>query len=145
MLSRIEDQDTGRILIDGMNVEIPAERLEQAKRAAEVVDTEIFEFPMVDGLRPMNEDLTELVLNRTWRPALSVTGVGGMPPLESAGNVLRPQTSVKLSLRLPPTPMASLRRAAEEALLRDPPNGAQVTWTWKRPPPAGTPRRWRRG
>ncbi len=107
LLSRIEDQDTGRILIDGMNVEIPAERLEQAKRAAEVVDTEIFEkFPMVDGLRPMNEDLTELVLNRTWRPALSVTGVGGMPPLESAGNVLRPQTSVKPRCACRRLPMA---------------------------------------
>ncbi|MGE8251935.1 MAG: peptidase M20, partial [Stenotrophomonas sepilia] len=129
LLSRIEDQDTGRILIDGMNVEIPAERLEQAKRAAEVVDTEIFEkFPMVDGLRPMNEDLTELVLNRTWRPALSVTGVGGMPPLESAGNVLRPQTSVKLSLRLPPTADGkACGELLKEALLRDPPNGAQVT------------------
>lgn len=129
ILSRIEDQETGRILIDGMNVEIPAERLEQAKRAAEVVDTEIFEkFPMVDGLRPMNEDLTELVLNRTWRPALSVTGVGGMPPLESAGNVLRPQTSVKLSLRLPPTADGkTCGELLKEALLRDPPNGAQVT------------------
>ena len=128
ILSRIEDQDTGRILIDGMNVEIPAERLEQAKRAAEVVDTEIFEkFPMVDGLRPMNEDLTELVLNRTWRPALSVTGVGGMPPLESAGNVLRPQTSVKLSLRLPPTLNPKLASdLLKQELTRNPPYGATV-------------------
>ncbi|KAG1206274.1 hypothetical protein G6F35_011261 [Rhizopus arrhizus] len=112
-----------------MNVEIPAERQAQAKRAAEVVDTEIFEkFPMVDGLRPMNEDLTELVLNRTWRPALSVTGVGGMPALESAGNVLRPQTSVKLSLRLPPTADGkTCGELLKEALLRDPPNGAHVT------------------
>lgn len=129
LLSRIEDQDTSRILIDGMNVEIPAERQAQARRAAEVVDTEIFEkFPMVDGLRPMNEDLTELVLNRTWRPALSVTGVGGMPALESAGNVLRPQTSVKLSLRLPPTADGkTCGELLKEALLRDPPNGAHVT------------------
>jgi len=129
LLSRIEDQDTGRILIDGMNVEIPAERLEQAKRAADVVDTAIFEkFPLVDGLKPMNDDLTELVLNRTWRPALSVTGIGGMPPLESAGNVLRPHTAVKLSLRLPPTADGkTCGELLKEALLRDPPNGAQVT------------------
>ncbi|MBM9915287.1 MULTISPECIES: M20 family metallopeptidase [Stenotrophomonas] len=129
LLSRIEDQDTGRILIEGMNVEIPAERLEQAKRAADVVDTAIFEkFPLVDGLKPMNDDLTELVLNRTWRPALSVTGIGGMPPLESAGNVLRPHTAVKLSLRLPPTADGkTCGELLKEALLRDPPNGAQVT------------------
>ncbi len=129
LLSRIEDENTGRILLDGLHVEIPEERLEQARRAAEVVDTAIFDkFPLVDGLKPMNEDLTELVLNRTWRPALSVTGIGGMPPLESAGNVLRPETAVKLSLRLPPT--ANGKQCGEllkEALLRDPPNGAHVS------------------
>ncbi len=129
LLSRIEDEKTGRILLDGLHVDIPAERLEQAQRAAEVVDTAIFKkFPMVDGLTPMNEVLTELVLNRTWRPALSVTGIGGMPPLESAGNVLRPETAVKLSLRLPPT--ADGQKCGEllkQALLRDPPNGAQVS------------------
>ena len=129
LLSRIEDEKTGRILLDGLHVEIPAERLDQARRAAEVVDTAIFDkFPLVDGLKPMNDDLSELVLNRTWRPALSVTGIGGMPPLDSAGNVLRPETAVKLSLRLPPT--ADGKKSGEllkEALLRDPPNGAKVT------------------
>jgi len=129
LLSRIEDENTGRILLEGLHVEIPAERLQQAQRAAEVVDTAIYDkFPLVDGMEPMNQDLTELVLNRTWRPALSVTGVDGMPPLASAGNVLRPHTAVKLSLRLPPT--ADGKRCGEllkDALLRDPPNGAQVT------------------
>ncbi len=129
LLSRIEDEKTGRILLDGLHVEVPAERLEQAKRAADVVDTAIFDkFPLVDGLKPMSEDLTELVLNRTWRPALSVTGIGGMPPLESAGNVLRPETSVKLSLRLPPTANGkACGELLKEALLRDPPNGAHVS------------------
>ena len=75
----------------------------------------------------MNPDLTELVLNRTWRPALSITGADGMPPLSSAGNVLRPHTSVKLSLRLPPTMDGKLAgELLTEALLRDPPNGAEV-------------------
>jgi acetylornithine deacetylase/succinyl-diaminopimelate desuccinylase-like protein len=76
----------------------------------------------------MHSDLAELVLNRTWRPALSVTGIDGMPPLSSAGNVLRPHTAVKLSLRLPPT--LSGKRAGEllqQVLLHDPPNGAEVT------------------
>ena len=129
LLSRIEDEKTGRILLDGLHVDIPAERKQQAQRAADVVDTAIFDkFPLVDGLKPMNDDLTELVLNRTWRPALSVTGIGGMPPLESAGNVLRPETAVKLSLRLPPTANGkACGELLKEALLRDPPNGAQVT------------------
>ncbi len=129
LLSRIEDQNTGRILLDGLFVEVPAERLAQARRAAEVLGTAVYDkFPVVPGLVPMNGDLTELVLNRTWRPALSITGAGGIPPLDSAGNVLRPQTAVKLSLRLPPT--LDGKRAGDllqAELLRDPPSGAQVT------------------
>lgn len=129
LLSRIEDEATGRILLDGLHVDIPAERLAQARKCAEVLDTAVFDkFPFLPGMTPMSDDLTELVLNRTWRPALSVTGIGGMPSLESAGNVLRPETGVKLSLRLPPT--LDGKRAGElleQALLRDPPNGAKVS------------------
>jgi acetylornithine deacetylase/succinyl-diaminopimelate desuccinylase-like protein len=129
LLSRIEDEKTGRILIDALHVEVPAERAAQAKQAANIVGTAVYDkFPLLPGMVPMAEDLAELVLNRTWRPALSVTGVDGMPPLSSAGNVLRPYTAVKLSLRLPPT--LDGKRAGEllkRELERDPPNGAQVT------------------
>ncbi|WP_133479180.1 M20 family metallopeptidase [Cognatilysobacter segetis] len=129
LLSRIEDQATGRILIEDMHVEVPAERLAQAQEAARVLDTAVYDkFPFLDGMTPMADDLTELVLNRTWRPALSVTGVDGMPSLQSAGNVLRPFTAVKLSLRLPPT--LDGKRAGElleQAITQDPPYGAHVT------------------
>ena len=129
LLSRIEDEDTGRVLVDGLHVEIPAERRAQAEKVAGVLGTEVYDkFPFLPGMTPMNEDLTELVLNRTWRPALSITGADGIPPLASAGNVLRPLTSIKLSLRLPPT--LDGKRGGEllqDALLKDPPNGAQVS------------------
>ncbi|MFZ5662202.1 MAG: M20 family metallopeptidase [Pseudomonadota bacterium] len=128
LLSRIEDEKTGRILLDALHVEIPAERREQAREAARVLGSAVYDkFPFLPGMTPMHEDLAELVLNRTWRPALSITAADGLPPLSSAGNVLRPYTSVKLSLRLPPT--LDGKRAGEalkEALLRDPPNGAHV-------------------
>ena len=129
LLSRIEDADTGRILLEGLHAEVPADRLAQANKCAEVLGTAVFDkFPFLPGITPMAEDLTELVLNRTWRPALSVTGVDGMPPLASAGNVLRPQTAVKLSLRLPPTLDGKVAGdLLKDALLRDPPNGAHVT------------------
>ncbi len=129
LLSRIEDETTGRILIEDLHVEVPAERLAQAREAARVLDTAVFDkLPFLDGMVPMAEELTDLVLNRTWRPALSVTGVDGMPPLASAGNVLRPFTAVKLSLRLPPT--MDGKRAGElleKALTENPPYGAHVT------------------
>ncbi|MGH8086466.1 MAG: M20 family metallopeptidase [Lysobacter sp.] len=128
LLSRLEDEDTGRIIVDGLHVEVPAERLEQARKCAEVLGSAVFDkFPLLDGMRPMSDDLGELVLNRTWRPALSVTGIDGIPPLASAGNVLRPHTAVKLSLRLPPT--LDGKRAGEllkQVLLDNPPNGAKV-------------------
>lgn len=129
LLSRIEDQNSGRILLEGLHADIPADRYAQARKCAQVLGKAIYDkFPFLPGMSPMRGDLTELVLNRTWRPALSITGVDGMPPLSSAGNVLRPFTSIKLSLRLPPT--LDGKRAGElltEALLRDPPYGAQVT------------------
>ncbi|QQQ00103.1 M20 family metallopeptidase [Lysobacter enzymogenes] len=129
LLSRLEDETSGKILVEGLYVEVPEERMEQARQAAKVLDTAVYDkFPFLPGMKPMADELSELVLNRTWRPALSVTGVDGMPSLASAGNVLRPYTSVKLSLRLPPT--LDGKRAGEllkEVLLRDPPNGAQVS------------------
>jgi acetylornithine deacetylase/succinyl-diaminopimelate desuccinylase-like protein len=129
LLSRIEDEDSGRILLDGLHVEVPEDRMVQARKVAQVLGNEVYDkFPFLPGMTPMADDLTELVLNRTWRPALSVTGADGIPPLASAGNVLRPHTAVKLSLRLPPT--LDGKRAGEllkDTLLRDPPNGAQVT------------------
>lgn len=129
LLSRLEDEATGKIKIDGLYADIPEERLAQARKVAEVLGDEVYsKFPFLPGMRPMHEDLSELVLNRTWRPALSVTGADGLPPLASAGNVLRPETAVKLSLRLPPT--LDGKRAGEllkEVLLRDPPYGAEVS------------------
>ncbi|KTF41337.1 M20 family metallopeptidase [Xanthomonas translucens] len=129
LLSRLEDAATGKIKVEGLYAQIPEERLAQARKVADVLGDEVYsKFPFLPGMTPMDEDLTELVLNRTWRPALSVTGADGLPPLASAGNVLRPQTAVKLSLRLPPT--LDGKHAGEllkDVLLRDPPYGAQVS------------------
>ncbi|MET0815601.1 MAG: M20 family metallopeptidase [Pseudoxanthomonas sp.] len=128
LISRLEDEVTGKIKAEGLFVDIPQERLQQAAKVAGVLGDEIYnKFPFLPGMKPMADDLTELVLNRTWRPALSVTGADGLPPLDSAGNVLRPQTAVKLSLRLPPTLDGKLGgEILKELLLRDPPYGAQV-------------------
>ena len=128
VLARIDDPDTGRVRVEALHVEVPRERMEQARATAEVLGDEVFtKFPWIDGAQPVSRDRTELVLNRTWRPALSVTGVDGLPPLGSAGNVLRPFTSVKLSLRIPPRldPVVATR-ALKEALEKDPPYGARV-------------------
>jgi len=130
LLDRVEDEATGKMKLDGLYVDIPAERQIQAKKAAEVLGDEIYDkFPLVKGLKPMGDDNVDRVLNRTWRPALSITGVDGMPPLSSAGNVLRPHTAVKLSLRIPPTLDGDAGgKLLRDTLLKDPPNGAKVTF-----------------
>ncbi len=129
LLSRIEDEASGRILLEDLHADIPEERRAQAAKVAEVLGTTVHDkFPFLPGMTPMDHDTTELVLNRTWRPALSITGVDGIPPLASAGNVLRPHTALKLSLRLPPTVDGKhAGDVLQDILLRDPPNGAEVT------------------
>lgn len=143
LLSRFEDEHSGRVTVEGLHVEIPVERIAQADRAAKVLDTAVYDkFPFLPGMTPMHAQLRELVLNRTWRPALSITGVDGMPALSSAGNVLRPHTAVKISLRLPPTLDGEVAgRILSEILLRDPPYGAKVEFAleksstgWNAPP-----------
>ncbi|MDR1076510.1 MAG: M20 family metallopeptidase [Xanthomonadaceae bacterium] len=128
LLSRIEDENTGRIKLKELFVDIPQARQAQAKKVAAVLGAAVYDkFPFLPGMKPMSDDLSELVLNRTWRPALSITGADGLPSLSSAGNVLRPMTAVKLSLRLPP--MLDGRHASEalqKVLLADPPYGAKV-------------------
>lgn len=128
LLDRIEDPVTGRICIDQMYVDIPDERIAQAKEAAQVLGQGVYDkFPFLPGMQPMAHDLTDLVLNRTWRPTLSITGAEGLPSLMDAGNVLRPQTAVRLSLRLPPTMDGeTASRLLKDALERDPPYGAKI-------------------
>jgi acetylornithine deacetylase/succinyl-diaminopimelate desuccinylase-like protein len=130
ILSRLEDEVSGRIKPQELYVEIPGQRLEQARRTAQVLGDAVFsKFPFANRMRPVESDLTELVLNRTWRPALAVTGMDGIPPLESAGNVMRPSTAVKLSLRLPPTLEGTAAGEFVKRLLEaDPPYGAKVSF-----------------
>ena len=129
LLSRIEDEDTGRVLLPELHADIPPERVEQAKAVASILGDELGrEYPLAGGTRLQVEDPVEQVLAQTWRPALSVTGLAGAPLPQDAGNVLRPSTTAKLSMRLPPT--TDEHRALEvltKVLTEDPPNGAVVT------------------
>ena len=130
LLDRIEDAETGELLLAACQAEIPAQRAAQAQAAAEVLGGVVSErFPWVEGMGPVSEDRAELVLNRTWRGTLSVTGVDGLPALQDAGNVLRPHTALKLSFRMPPTvDAAEAYKALKDELERDAPYGAQVSF-----------------
>ncbi|MGE0742483.1 MAG: M20/M25/M40 family metallo-hydrolase [Hyphomonadaceae bacterium] len=130
LLARIEDIDTGVIKGAAFNAAIPVDRQKQAKIAAQALGDQVYaKFPFVDGMKPNGSDLAELVLNRTWRPALSVTGFAGAPAPRDAGNVLRPFTEAKLSLRVPPTANAKAASVELKRILEsDPPYGARVSY-----------------
>ena len=131
LLSRLEDEATGTVRPSSLYAQVPPERVEQAKRAAVSLGDQVYaKFPFVPGAQPMADDPTELVLNRTWRPQLALTGIDGLPKPGDAGNVLLPYTTAKLSLRLPPTVDAAKAGAALQTLLEaDPPYGAKVKFT----------------
>jgi acetylornithine deacetylase/succinyl-diaminopimelate desuccinylase-like protein len=136
VLDRLEDSRTGRLLPQGFHCEIPLERMEQARATAEILGVEVWKrFPWACGADntftlPTTQDPTEILLNRTWRPTLSVTGAEGLPALEDAGNVLRPRTGFKLSLRLPPLVDGVQAMDELKTLLEDqPPYQARVVFS----------------
>ena len=137
LLSRLEDEKTGSIKLEELKVAIPRERAAQARSTARALGNDVWaKFPLVDGLKPMGKDNVERVLNRTWRSTLSITGVAGIPALESAGNVLRPSTTFKLSVRVPPTvDVDRAAKALKRLLEKDPPYGARVTFTGEKSSP----------
>ena len=130
LLARIESPVTGDLLLDELHVNMPQDRRAQASAAARVLGAEVAgKLPWLSGVQPISNDPTELIINSTWRGTLAVTGAEGLPPVGSAGNVLLPELAVKLSLRLPPTcEAARAARAVREALEREPPYGAQVSF-----------------
>ena len=132
LLDRLEDAATGRLLPREFHAPIPEERIVQAHRASEILgDLVIKKFPFAGSTRPMATDPAEAILNRTWRPALSIIGADGITAVADAGNVLRPHTSLKLSLRLPPTVDATEAvRVLKRSLESDPPDGAQPVRPW---------------
>ncbi len=130
LLDRLEDSHTGQITLAGLATEIPRPRILQAARAAEVLGDEVWnKFPFQPGAQPVTRDNAELVLNRTWRPALAITGADDLPASANAGNVMRPRTTLKLSLRIPPHVDAdAAAQLVKQTLEKDPPYGAKVEY-----------------
>ena len=155
LLDRIDDSRTGVVTPAAFNAAIPPERIEQARVAAAILgDTLWKRFPWASCCddqatarifaQPTTKDPVELILNRTWRAALAITGADGLPAVQSAGNVQHPYTTLKLSLRLPPmVDGEAAARALKKTLEHDAPNQADVRFEcgsaatgWNAPPTA---------
>jgi acetylornithine deacetylase/succinyl-diaminopimelate desuccinylase-like protein len=128
LLSRIEDEATGSMLLPELHVDVPEHRRRQIAAVAPGMADFADRFPLVPGARTAADTTEELLLARTWHPALELVGLAGAPPPEQAGNVLRPSTTAKLSVRVPPTADAQEAAAAlVKCLTADPPYGVRVT------------------
>ena len=138
VLDRLEDSRTGRLLPEGFHCAVPPERLAQAQATAAILGEAVYRnYPWAHAgcgatsafALPTTQDPVQALLRRTWEPTLSVTGAEGLPTLRNAGNVLRPYTAFKLSLRLPPLVDAATCVQELKALLEDnAPYQAKVTW-----------------
>jgi acetylornithine deacetylase/succinyl-diaminopimelate desuccinylase-like protein len=139
VLDRLEDSKTGRLLPASFHCEMPADRMAQAQATAEILGEEVYKrFPWAHAdcggstafALPTTTDPVQALINRTWTPTLSVTGAEGFPAMQDAGNVLRPYTAFKLSLRLPPLVDAGQAVQQLKTLLEDnAPYQAKVTFT----------------
>ena len=104
LLDRLEDSATGYVPLPELHVKLPVDRVVEARRtAASLEHAAADEFPFAGATRPMVVDPAEQLVAQGWRPTVSYVGVDGIPPTGRAGNVLRPSTSLQLSVRLPPT------------------------------------------
>ena len=142
LLSRIEDQNTGEVLLDELKTDIPDYRLNETEKFVSILGNEVVEeFPWKENMKPSSEDNVEGVLRRTWRPALSVVGADGLPPSANAGNVLRPYTKLQLSMRIPPmVDPIKAQKALRKVLTENPPYQSKITldfeegaWGWNAP------------
>jgi acetylornithine deacetylase/succinyl-diaminopimelate desuccinylase-like protein len=130
LLTRIEDPQTGKMQLPELFVEVPSDRVTQAKAAAEILGDEVFsELPFAGSTKPMAADNAGRILEKTWLPQLSITAMEGYPLPENGGNVLLPYSVAKLSLRVPPTCNAeAARQAVKKALEASPPYDAEVVF-----------------
>jgi len=131
LLDRIEDSQTGKVLVPELYTEITPEIKKSAEKTSHYLGHLIYsEFRFAKNAKPTDTNLAELLLNRNWRPQLSITGVDGMPTIQSGGNVLRVETLLKLSMRVPPrVDPGKGSLAMKEILERDPPYGALVSYS----------------
>lgn len=127
LLDRLEDSKTGAVTQE-LHVQIPESKFVEAKNIADILGDKFALVKLEDGVEFLHKDLSKLYLAGTWYPTLTVVGQSGLPAHNVAGNVLRGTTSVRISLRIPPTKdPEEASKIIDEILLKNPPHNAKVT------------------
>jgi len=128
LLSRIEDENTGEIKPEWLHIDITDKMKEQAKKIVDMNSDSVDDFPLLDGVEKQVNDPLDIFLAMNLAPSLSIIGADGIPSIQDAGNVLRTNTDLKVSIRTPPGISADEVAKKVQALLEaNPPNGAHVS------------------
>lgn len=136
LLDRIQDPRTGEVIVSDWKVPIPADNLATAQAQAAGLGAHLVgDFPWVGNAYPYKQEPVQIVLDKTWRAALALTGQSGLPSLDDASNVIVPEMQYQLSIRLPPSVhVHEAQRTLKKLLEEDPPFGATVCYDYKDAP-----------
>ena len=129
LLDRIAKSPSGEILLEELNVEIPKNIIEAAENVALILGkNNPHGLPFAENVEPLDKKVSDQLIANTYKPALEIIAIEGIPKIENAGNVLLPEVKVGLSFRLPPgvKPEIAIAAIAEE-LNRDTPYNAQIS------------------
>jgi acetylornithine deacetylase/succinyl-diaminopimelate desuccinylase-like protein len=131
LLDRIEDSKTGKLLDEYLYPTVPVDKKAEIDHLASTMGDHILDgIEFYKNTQPMTNDKVELILNNTWRPTVTITGANGFPELDKAGNVLRQNSEVKISFRLPPLVSAKeVFTRIKNKLTENPPYNAKIDLT----------------
>jgi acetylornithine deacetylase/succinyl-diaminopimelate desuccinylase-like protein len=102
MLDRIENGPTGE-MIPELQSDIPPERYQEIYEVVQALGTDAIPyFPFVEGATTTSQNPLTVLINNWWKAQLSTIGAADLPPASTAGSVLRPRTTLALSIRIPP-------------------------------------------
>ena len=129
LLDRIESPRTGEVLLGELHAMIPDSNLAAAGLVArDLGDPAGSDLPIVEGLELLGRDGADRLVRQTWEPSVALVGIDGIPSIADAANVVRPWTTARLAVRLPPSISASAAGARLVKILSaDAPSGAKVT------------------
>jgi acetylornithine deacetylase/succinyl-diaminopimelate desuccinylase-like protein len=128
LLSRIENEITGEIKPEWLHIDITDKMREQATKIIEMDSKAVDDFPLLKGVEKQVNDPLDIFLTMNLSPSLSIIGADGIPSIQNAGNVLRTNTDLKISIRTPPGINAEDVAVKVQKLLEEnPPNGAHVS------------------
>ena len=134
LISRIEDEETGKIKVNTLHSKIPSHRIEEIEKMVMTLNGGSESFPWHNNMRPSTKSPIEGMVRKTWDPTLSIVGVDGLPSMKDGGNVLRPFTALKLSFRLPPDVDCHVAmESVNKILTENPPYNATISINWEEP------------